>query len=319
MLGAIFRRRVSLPLLVSRHFSQSAQVHPYQAPFEIKFFPHGSTGTNSFVLHDKASKEGMVIDPVADFDFSSGTVSYHTQTADMLEYIIGAQIRVSHILETHVHADHITSSAFMKARLGGTPRIAVSSKIIEVQTTFAPLLHDSASVCDGSEFDMLLKEGDEIELGAAVIRMFATPGHTPACMSFSVTGGGNGDNPICLFTGDTLFHESLGCARADFPGGDANQLWRSLQRILSFPEDTVLLYGHDYPGESRAREYATTVGQAKQLNPVLQYATEEEFVDFRSTRDGQLSVPALLWPSIQINMRAGKLPAHLSIPLTVRE
>lgn len=255
-----------------------------------------------------------MIDPVMDFEQSSGRI--WTESADhLIKYIESEKLRLRWILETHVHADHLSSAAYLRDRLGG--QIAISERIRDVQEVFAALYNIEDEIAlDGSQFDYLLKDGDTLELGDLCFIAMATPGHTPACMTFRVDD--------CAFVGDTLFMPDFGSARCDFPGGDARTLYQSIHKLLSLPEDTRLFLCHDYLTENR-KEYCweTTVLQQLESNRhVHRGVSEAEFVAFRSRRDAELSMPALIIPAIQVNIRAGRLPApesdgmhYLKIPV----
>jgi len=237
---------------------------------------------------------------VLDFDSASGRTS--TASADeVIEYIKNSSLDVQWILETHVHADHLSGAAYLKSEVGG--RTGVGKLITEVQTIFKGIfnLGDEFAV-GGEQFDSLLDEGDLLEVGSMTVRIMHTPGHTPACLTF-VAGN-------CAFIGDTMFMPDFGTARVDFPGGDAVKLYRSIQRILALPDDTRLFMCHDYKPPGR-EEYAweTTVAEERTDNIHIHAGvTEQEFVDFRSNRDKQLGMPKLILPSIQVNIRAGEMP-----------
>lgn len=266
----------------------------------VKAFFDEATNTVTYVVEDPRSNACVIIDPVLDFDPASGRTS--TASADkVIEYIENSSLDVVWILETHVHADHLSGAAYLKSEVGG--RTGVGKLITEVQTIFKGIfnLGDEFTV-DGEQFDSLLDEGDQLEVGSMTVRVMHTPGHTPACLTF-VAGN-------CAFIGDTMFMPDFGTARVDFPGGDAVKLYRSIQRILALPDDTRLFMCHDYKPQGR-EEFAwkTTVAEERADNIHIHAGvTEQEFVDFRSKRDKQLGMPKLILPSIQVNIRAGEMP-----------
>ena len=266
----------------------------------VKAFFDEVTNTVTYVVEDPHSNACVIIDPVLDFDPASGRTS--TASADeVIEYIRSSSLDVAWILETHVHADHLSGAAYLKSEVGG--RTGVGKLITEVQTVFKGIfnLGDEFTV-DGEQFDSLLAEGDLLEVGTMTVRVMHTPGHTPACLTF-VAGN-------CAFIGDTMFMPDFGTARVDFPGGDAVKLYRSIQRILALPDDTRLFMCHDYKPPGR-EEYAweTTVAEERADNIHIHAGvTEQEFVGFRSKRDQQLGMPKLILPSIQVNIRAGEMP-----------
>jgi len=266
----------------------------------VKAFFDEATNTVTYVIEDPHSNACVIIDPVLDFDSASGRTS--TASADeVIEYIKNSSLDVQWILETHVHADHLSGAAYLKSEVGG--RTGVGKLITEVQTIFKGIfnLGDEFAV-GGEQFDSLLDEGDLLEVGSMTVRIMHTPGHTPACLTF-VAGN-------CAFIGDTMFMPDFGTARVDFPGGDAVKLYRSIQRILALPDDTRLFMCHDYKPPGR-EEYAweTTVAEERTDNIHIHAGvTEQEFVDFRSNRDKQLGMPKLILPSIQVNIRAGEMP-----------
>ncbi len=266
----------------------------------VKAFFDEATNTVTYVVEDRHSDACVIIDPVLDFDPASGRTS--TASADeVIEYIRNRKLDVVWILETHVHADHLSGAAYLKSEVGG--RTGVGKLITEVQTVFKGIFNlGDEFTDDGEQFDSLLDEGDLLEVGTMTVRVMHTPGHTPACLSF-VAGN-------CAFIGDTMFMPDFGTARVDFPGGDAVKLYRSIQRILALPDDTRLFMCHDYKPPGR-EEYAweTTVAEERAHNIHIHAGvTEQEFVDFRSKRDKQLGMPKLILPSIQVNIRAGEMP-----------
>ena len=259
-----------------------------------------ATNTVTYVVHDPASGEGAIIDSVLDFEAASGRTS--NGPADLvIEYVRRHELKIAWILETHAHADHISAAPYLQERLGG--KLGIGREIIRVQEVFGKLFNAGTDFeRDGSQFDHLFEDGETIALGAIEGIVLHVPGHTPADMAFVF-----GD---AAFVGDTIFMPDFGTARADFPGGDAAQLYRSIRRLLSLPDETRLFLCHDYKAPGRD-EYAweTTVRQQREENVhVRDGVTEEEFVAMRSGRDRQLAMPKLIMPSVQVNIRGGRLP-----------
>jgi len=280
---------------------------------KIQSFFDKDTFTYSYVVADPETCACAVIDPVLDMDMASGRVS--TTSADaLIDYIRAEELSLEWILETHVHADHLTASQYLKRELGG--QVGIGSKVGLVQETFGPMFNvEPEFATDGSQFDRLFEDNDTFKVGTIEFHVMHTPGHTPACAVYVTQGA--------AFVGDTLFMPDYGTARTDFPGGDAATLYDSIQRILSLPGETVLYMCHDYLPEGRA-EYAcaTTVAEELQANVHLAGHSKAEFVEAREARDAKLAAPRLLLPSIQVNMRAGALPPaednemrYLKIPL----
>ena len=266
----------------------------------VKAFFDEATNTVTYVVHDPQSRVCAIIDPVLDFDQASGRTS--TASSDrVIEYIDESKLNVAWVLETHVHADHISAAQYLKLKTGG--KTGIGELITDVQSVFKDLFNLGESLAtDGSQFDHMLEEGDVLPLGEMNIRVMHTPGHTPACLTFVV-----GD---AVFVGDTLFMPDYGTARVDFPGGDAATLYRSIQRIFELPDETRLFMCHDYKAPGRD-EYAweTTVAEERAKNVHIHAGvTEQEFIEFRQKRDAQLGVPKLMLPSIQVNIRAGEIP-----------
>ena len=266
----------------------------------VKAFFDEATNTVTYVVEDPHSNACVIIDPVLDFDPASGRTS--TASADeVIGYIKNGSLDVQWILETHVHADHLSGAAYLKSVVGG--RTGVGRLITEVQTVFKGIFNlGEEFTVDGEQFDSLLDEGDLLDVGTMTVRVMHTPGHTPACLTFVA-----GD---CAFIGDTMFMPDFGTARVDFPGGDAVKLYRSIQRILALPDETRLFMCHDYKPPGRDKyAWETTVAEERADNIHIHAGvTEQEFVDFRSKRDKQLGMPKLILPSIQINIRAGEMP-----------
>ena len=281
---------------------------------EVKGFFDQDSGTISYVVHDRASKEAAVIDSVLDFDYASGTIGYELAD-DIIGYVQAQNLNVSWHIETHVHADHLSAAPYLQDRLGG--KIMISEQITAVQKIFGKVFNAGTEFeRDGSQFDRLLEDGDSYALGQLTGYAIHTPGHTPACMAHVI-----GD---AVFVGDTLFMPDGGTARADFPGGDARTLYQSIHKILALPEDTRLFVCHDYMPGGREVAWQSTVAEQKQKNIHIGGGiSEDAFVEMRETRDASLSMPKLIMPSIQVNMRAGHLPpgedngeVYLKVPVS---
>ena len=265
----------------------------------IKGFFDDQTSTISYVVHDNIEKKCAVIDSVLDFDYSSGDIDY-VNADKIISYVDQNKLNVEWLIETHVHADHLSASPYIQKKLGG--KIGISEKISDIQNIFGKTFNAGTEFQrDGSQFDKLFKDNDEYKIGNIICKVINTPGHTPACTAHVI---GNS-----IFVGDTLFMPDLGSARADFPGGDARQLYRSIQKILSYPDETRIFVCHDYPPSSREVKWSTTVGEQKENNVHVKTSIlEDEFVKIREARDKTLNMPKLIIPSIQVNMRAGNLP-----------
>lgn len=259
-----------------------------------------ATNTVSYVVHDPQTREAAVIDSVLDFEAASGRTS--NGSADrIVEYVTSNNLKVTWHIETHAHADHISAAPYLQEKLGG--KLAIGRGIIRVQEVFGKLFNAGSDFeRDGSQFDKLFDDGERFSVGGLEGIALHVPGHTPADMAFII-----GD---AAFVGDTIFMPDFGTARADFPGGDAGQLFRSIRRLLSLPDETRLFLCHDYKAPGRD-EYAweTTVRQQRQENVhVKDGVTEEEFVAMRTSRDRTLAMPKLIMPSVQVNIRGGRLP-----------
>lgn len=273
------------------------------------------TWTVSYVVWDPATRRAAVIDPVLDYDFKSGRTS--TSSADqLLAHLSAHQLAVDWILETHAHADHLSAAHYLRERVGG--RIAIGENIRVVQATFKKIYNlDRSFLPDGGQFDHLFKDNERFMIGEVEATAMLVPGHTPADMAYRIDGS--------VFVGDTLFMPDVGTARADFPGGDAHQLYRSIRRLLDLPPETVIYVCHDYPPASRKAAWQTTVADQRAHNiHVRNGVSEEEFVVMRQKRDATLEMPTLILPSIQVNIRGGALPpaeengvSYLRIPLNV--
>ncbi len=283
------------------------------APVVNCFFDE-PTNTASYVVHDPASRSAAIIDSVLDFDPAAGRISY-TSADDIIAYVKAENLSVVWILETHAHADHLSAAPYLKAALGG--RLAIGREIIVVQNVFGKIFNAGTEFArDGSEFDRLFEDGDPFSIGEIEAVALHVPGHTPADLAYVI-----GD---AVFTGDTLFMPDYGTARADFPGGDSRQLFRSIRRLLSLPAETRLFLCHDYKAVGRDQfVWETTVGAERSGNVhVHQGVDEDDFVAMRDARDATLGMPKMILPSIQVNMRGGHLPEpesnggrYLKIPL----
>jgi glyoxylase-like metal-dependent hydrolase (beta-lactamase superfamily II) len=284
---------------------------------EIRAFFDEPTNTVTYLVWDKDSRRGVVIDPVLDFDVASGTVDDGSVEA-LLKAVEAERISVEWTLETHIHADHLSGAPLIKARAGA--KIAIGEHVREVQTIFRPIFGAEDVKAEGADFDRLLKDGERIEVGGLTIEVMFTPGHTPADVSYRI---GN-----AVFVGDTLFMPDYGTARTDFPGGCARQLYRSIHKLLSLPPETRLFMCHDYKAPGRDQyAWETTVAEQRSANKHIHDGVgEDEFVAMRQERDKGLSTPRLLIPSIQVNMRAGRFPPaeasgvrYLRIPVKLRD
>jgi glyoxylase-like metal-dependent hydrolase (beta-lactamase superfamily II) len=279
----------------------------------IQHFFDRATSTLTYVVHD--DKSGVVIDPVLDYDPKSARTSRGSAEA-VAKYIVERKLEIPFVIDTHAHADHLTAMPFFKKRFGA--RTVTGSRIGEVQRIFRDIYNLGMNFpVDGRQFDLLLDEGQELQAGRFRIRAMHTPGHTPAHMSWQIEDA--------LFVGDTLFMPDYGSARCDFPGGSADQLFDSIQRIYALPASTRLFMCHDYQPGGRELRFVTTVAEQKKSNIQLnERTTREEYLKFRKIRDAQLEMPALILPAVQINIRAGEFPepeangsAYLKIPLNV--
>tara|TARA_R110002020_G_scaffold424896_1_gene634212 strand:+ start:8453 stop:9334 length:882 start_codon:yes stop_codon:yes gene_type:complete len=258
-----------------------------------------ATNTITYIVKDPASNHCAIIDSVMDIDYAAGRITYDAADALIAE-IKDRGLTLDWIIETHVHADHLSAAPYLQSELGG--KIGVGEKIMVVQETFGKVFNEGTEFQrDGSQFDALFKDGDTYMIGEMQAFAMYTPGHTPACMVHVV-----GD---AAFAGDTLFMPDGGSARADFPGGDAGELYDSIMKVLSLPDETRLFMCHDYGPNGRAIQWETTVAEQKANNiHVGGGKTREEFIKFRTERDAQLAMPRLIIPSLQVNMRAGDVP-----------
>jgi glyoxylase-like metal-dependent hydrolase (beta-lactamase superfamily II) len=257
------------------------------------------TNTVSYLVADPKTKRAAVIDPVLDYDHRSGKAA--TKSADaILEAAAAEGFTVDWVLETHAHADHLSGAPYIKLKTGA--KVGIGEHIREVQRIFRPVFNSTDLKGDGSEFDHLFKDGETFPLGKLEVEVMHVPGHTPADVAYKIADA--------VFVGDTLFMPDYGTARADFPGGDARALYRSIKKLLALPPETRLFMCHDYKAPGRDHyAWETTVAEELANNVHLKDGvTEEEFVAMRETRDAKLAAPLLLMPSIQVNIRAGKLP-----------
>ena len=265
----------------------------------ISAFFDEATYTISYLVSDPVSRKAAIIDPVLDFDPKSGRTA-NRSAEKLLAAAKSADFEIEWILETHAHADHLSAAAHLKDRTGA--QVAIGEYIKAVQKTFRPIFNATDIEGDGRPFDRLLKDGETFAIGGLTVEVLHTPGHTPACVSYRI--GGN------VFVGDTLFMPDYGTARADFPGGDARTLYRSIKKLLALPPETVLWMCHDYGAPDR-KTYAwqTTVGEERARNVHVHDGTDEEaFVAMRTARDKTLAMPVLILPSVQVNIRAGRMP-----------
>ena len=278
----------------------------------VKAFFDPQTWTYTYVVYESEGSACIVIDSVLNYDAKSGRTK--TKSADeVIAFIKEHRLQLEWILETHAHADHLTAAPYIQKKLGG--KIAIGDHITTVQKVFKGVFNLDDVAVDGSQFDVLIKEGESISFGNLSFKALYVPGHTPACMAYEI-----GDS---IFVGDTLFMPDVGTARCDFPGGSASNLYRSIQSILKYPPSTKLYMCHDYPPNGRPPEYQSTVADQKKNNiHVHDGITEEQFVAMRTKRDAGLEMPVLILPSIQVNIRAGHMPkpegngtAYLKIPL----
>lgn len=283
----------------------------------VKPLVHGlfdpDTWTVTYVVYAQAGSPCAIIDSVLDYDPKSGRT--RTTHADkVIDFVRSQNLQVNWILETHAHADHLSAAPYLKSKLGG--KTAIGAQITAVQKVFKGIFNlESEFAVDGRQFDHLLTDGEILPLGPLDIHILSVPGHTPACVAYQV-----GD---AVFVGDTLFMPDVGSARCDFPGGDAQTLFASAQKILNLPPETRLFMCHDYPPEGRGVQFETTVAQEREANIHLKDGiSADDFVRMRNTRDATLAMPVLILPAVQINIRAGEMPpvdsngvTYLKIPL----
>lgn len=282
----------------------------------VQHFFDEPTNTFSYVVRDPDSNACAIIDSVLDFDYAAGRTD--VRSADqIIDFIRQQNLTVEWIIETHVHADHLSAAPYLHAELGG--KTGIGAHIVEVQEIFGKAFNAGAEFArDGSQFDVLFEEGDRFQIGQLEGRVLHTPGHTPACLTYVI-----GD---AAFVGDTLFMPDYGTARCDFPGGDARVLYRSIQKVLALPPETRIFLCHDYKAEGRETfQHATTVAEQRRNNiHVHDGISEDDFVKMRTERDATLGMPRLILPSVQVNMRAGHLPpaedngqVYLKVPVNL--
>lgn len=285
---------------------------------QIETFYDPATSTLTYVVFDRKSRDAIVIDPVLDYDPLASSTS--TRSLEELEaFLKKHDLRLHYVLETHAHADHLSGSQYLKRRFGA--KVGVGARIREVQGVFRDVFDLSeAFPIDGSQFDRLFEDGDTLVAGTLALKVIATPGHTPACVSYKIEDA--------VFTGDALFIEDYGTGRCDFPAGSADALYTSVhERLYALPDATRVFVGHDYQPNGRALRHETTIGASKEKNVQLRVGTtREEFVKMRTARDATLAAPRLLYPSVQINIDAGLLPRphpngrrYLCVPLNLKQ
>jgi len=280
---------------------------------EVTAFFDEPTNTISYVVKDPKSNACAIIDSVMDIDYAAGRISYDSAD-EIIDYVKKHDLKVEWLIETHAHADHLSAAPYIQGKVGG--KLGIGENIKIVQEVFGKIFNEGTEFQrDGSQFDRLFKDGDTYEIGSMTAFAMLTPGHTPACMTHVI-----GD---AAFVGDTLFMPDGGTARADFPGGDARTLYRSIKRVLELPPETRLFMCHDYAPGGREIKWETTVGEERAHNiHVHEGISEDEFVRVREARDKTLDLPRLIIPSIQVNIRGGNLPEpddagkrHLKVPI----
>ncbi|MBT7609956.1 MAG: MBL fold metallo-hydrolase [Bacteriovoracaceae bacterium] len=283
---------------------------------EVKTFFHQDTFTFSYIAYDKSSKDAVLIDPVMDYDPYSSKISYEFAD-ELLNFIMKERLILHWIIETHIHADHITSSQYINNKFLNA-KTAVSSGVLKVQDTFSHLYNLKEMKTDGSQFDRLFEDGETVDVGSLKLEFIHSPGHTPSCMCILI-----GD---VLFSGDSLFIPDFGTGRCDFPDGSASDLYDTIsKKLYTLPDSTKVYVGHDYQPGGRKLRYETSILESKRENVQLSAETKkEEFIEFRSSRDKLLKVPKLLFTSVQINIQAGLLPepednrtSYLKIPILI--
>lgn len=282
--------------------------------FHVEAFLDNDSETFSYVVNDNTTRQAVVIDPVLDFDYKSGRTST-TSAERMLAYIKQHNLSVEWVLETHAHADHLSAAPFFKQQLGA--KIGIGEHIKQVQQIFKDVFNlEKEFLPNGAQFDRLFSDNEILTVGKLRIRVMHTPGHTPADLAYII-------NEQAAFVGDTLFMPDVGTARCDFPGGSATTLYRSIQKLLTLPQDTQLYICHDYPTAGRKHEYLTSVAEQREHNIHVQDGiSETQFVAKREARDATLAMPRLILPSIQVNIRAGQMPpaeangkVYLKVPI----
>lgn len=283
---------------------------------QVKTFFDEPTFTATHVVHDPMTRKAAIIDSVLDFDQPSGKIGFSSADA-LIAYVEESGLELEWILETHAHADHMSAAPYLQERLGG--KIAIGADIVAVQGVFGKIFNEGSEFArDGSQFDLLLKDGDRLAIGELALVALHVPGHTPADMAYVI-----GD---AAFVGDTIFMPDYGSARADFPGGDARQLYRSVRRLLSLPDETRVFLCHDYKAPNRDEYVWQTTVIAERAGNVHLHdgVSEDDFVRMRTERDATLSMPKLILPSLQVNINAGHLPEpesngtrYLKLPITL--
>jgi len=282
---------------------------------KTKAFYDTQTSTVTYVVHDPATRDAVIVDPVLDLD----PVAWRTSTRsvdEVVKYVEEHGLSVHYVLDTHAHADHLTGMALLSETLGA--RTGIGEGIVGLQKNVANMFNNDDAVTDGSQWDVLLADGQELAAGSMTITAMHTPGHTPACMSYFIDGA--------VYVGDALFMPDYGTGRCDFPGGSAEDMFESVsEKLYGLPDDTRVFVGHDYRPGGRDAAWETTIGASKEGNVRLRGTTERQtFVAARKARDAELNAPALIMPSLQVNMEAGRLPAresngrrYLRIPLNL--
>lgn len=265
------------------------QTHPF---FDARTF------TLTYVVYDETSRDAVVIDPVLDYE-PVGSFTFVESVDKVSEFVKANGLRVHWVLETHAHADHLTGAQLIARRFEA--KVAIGAAITAVQTTFKDIFSLPHLAVDGSQFDRLLRDGEVLQAGTIAVKAIATPGHTPACLTFQI-----GD---ALYTGDLLFMDDYGTGRCDFPKGSAEQMYDSIQKLYALPDATKVYPGHDYPPAGRDWRHETTIGASRDHNPQLDGRTSREtFISMRNGRDATLAAPRLLFPSVQVNIDAGRMP-----------
>lgn len=265
---------------------------------QVEAYFDDATNTVTYLVEDTETQEAVLIDPVLDYEPHRAALKTHSVDA-VLADTRARNLTLTWVLDTHAHADHLSAADYVRENVGA--KIGIGSKITEVQRLFSPVFNAKDVGARGTVFDALLEDGDEIALGSTLIKVLHTPGHTPACVTYVIEDA--------AFVGDTLFMPDYGTARADFPGGDARTLYRSIQKILDLPPETRIFVGHDYLPESRDEvAWESTVAEQLATNVHLREQDENTFVEMRETRDATLPAPRLILPSLQVNIRAGALP-----------
>ena len=285
-------------------------------PAVIKHFFDAPTFTFTYVVHDSETKLGVVIDPVLNYEPAAGKCTTES-VKHLVNYVESENISIEYLLETHIHADHLSGTSALKNAIGG--KVGIGSQVVQIQETFADVFNvESSFTADGSQFDVLFEDDESFTVGKLQFKVWHTPGHTPACVSYLVEDS--------IFVGDTLFMPDYGTARTDFPAGSAETLYHSIQRILSLPDQTRIFLCHDYGTESRPEVCEQTTVEAEKLHNIHigHLTSEAQFIKLREARDAKLSTPALLYPSVQFNMRSANFPPaekngveYFKIPLTL--